>query len=66
MDDYVNHIKDVRANLFAAKLLTPVNLVRKEMANINVSKDIVSQLAETFWVSKSFMNRRLKEILEAS
>ncbi len=59
-----NLIAEIHYNLFAAKLLTPANLLRSEMTGINVSKDIISQLAETFWVSKTFMNRRLKDILQ--
>lgn len=62
-EDYTNHLRDVQSNLFAAKLLTPAGLIRREMQNINVSKDVVTQLAEIFWVSKTFMNRRLKAIL---
>jgi hypothetical protein len=64
LGDFADQVLDVQANLFASKLLTPVPLIRKELKNANLSKDIVSQLAETFWVSKVFMNRRLKEILE--
>ncbi len=56
----------IQTNVFAARLLTPEKLVRKEMARIDVAKDIVSQLAELFWVSKTFMNGRLKEILESN
>ncbi len=63
-EDQRQALWDVESNLFAAKLLTPANLIRSEMRRINVAKDIVSQLAEAFWVSKGFMNRRLKEILE--
>lgn len=62
--EYGNHIRDVQSNLFAGKLLAPAALIRKEMEQVNVSKDIVAQLAEVFWVSKAFMNRRLKDILE--
>lgn len=58
------HMIDVQSNIFAAYLLAPGALIRREMVNVNVSKDIVAQLAETFWVSKGFMNRRLKEILK--
>ena len=65
-DEYKRHLSDVRSNLFAAKLLAPADLVRKEMGQVNVARDIVSQLAEVFWVSKTFMNRRLKEILESN
>ncbi len=64
LGDYAEHVRDVQANVFAAKLLTPSRLIRKELASINVAKDIVSQLAEIFWVSKTFMNGRLKEILQ--
>ena len=33
---------------------------------IDIQKDIVSQLSEIFWVSKTFMNSRLKDILQSS
>jgi hypothetical protein len=64
--EHSKKIAEIQANLFAAKLLTPANLVRSEMNHINVAKDLVSQLAEIFWVSKTFMNGRLKEILQKS
>mgnify|MGYP001602426093 CR=1 FL=1 len=66
LSSYDEHLIDVQKNLFAAKLLAPAHLIRKEMAQINVAKDIVSQLSEVFWVSKTFMNRRLKDILQGS
>ena len=62
---YASHALEVTGNLFAARLLVPTNLVRKELANVDVAKDIVTQLAEAFWVSKNFMNRCLKEILQS-
>lgn len=62
--EFTQHLADVQSNVFAAHLLTPAPLLRREMAQVNVMKDIVTQLAEVFWVSKSFMNRRLKEILQ--
>lgn len=61
--EFGQHLTDVHSNLFAAKLLAPGTLIRREMAQINVAKDVVAQLAEIFWVSKTFMNRRLKDIL---
>ena len=64
LGDYADHVRDIQANLFVAKLLTPAKLIRKELANVNISKDIVSQLADIFWVSKIFMNARLKDVLE--
>ncbi len=63
---YAPHALEVTGNLFAARLLVPANLVRKELANVDVAKDIVTQLAEAFWVSKNFMNRCLKEILQTN
>ena len=62
---YASHALEVAGNLFAAQLLVPATLVRKELANVDVAKDIVTQLAEAFWVSKHFMNRCLKEILQS-
>ena len=61
--EYAAHLADVQSNLFATRLLAPEFLIRKEMSQLNVQKDVVSQLAEAFWVSKTFMNRRLREIL---
>lgn len=61
--EFTQHLSDVQGNLFAAKLLAPAALIRREIGNINVAKDIVAQLSEVFWVSKTFMNRRLKDIL---
>jgi hypothetical protein len=64
--EYSQHVSEVQANLFAAKLLAPAALLRREMGQVNVAKDVVAQLAEIFWVSKTFMNRRLKDILQSS
>ena len=63
-NEFAQHIMEVQSNIFAAHLLAPSALIRREMSMINVSKDIVAQLAEVIWVSKAFMNRRLKEILQ--
>ena len=65
-NEFAQHLGDVQTNLFAAKLLAPAALIRREMNGINVAKDIVSQLAEIFWVSKTFMNRRLRDILQGT
>ena len=62
-DKYAEVAFDVISNVFASKLLIPSELLRKEMSSINLAKDVVTQLAETFWVSKTFMNRRLRQIL---
>lgn len=53
----------VQSNVFAAYLLTPTPMVQRELAKISANRSIVTQLADMFWVSKGFMNRRLKTIL---
>jgi hypothetical protein len=62
--EHNQYMTEIQTNLFAAKLLTPAYLIRKELTNLDASKDIVAQLADVFWMSKTFMNARLKEILE--
>jgi Zn-dependent peptidase ImmA (M78 family) len=57
-------VLDIRANLFAGLLLVPGKMLRKEVEKIDTSHDIVHQLAETFWVSKSLMNQRLRDYME--
>ena len=52
---------DIYANIFASMLLIPSRMLRAEVTRIEPSQDIVTQLARTFWVSKSLMNKRLKD-----
>lgn len=64
--DILARIEELEANLFAAKLLCPENLLRIEIGRVNVAKDIIAQLSDAFWVSKTFMNRWLKYVLQQS
>lgn len=64
LGDYADNVREIQSNIFAVRLLAPESQIRKELANVNIAKDLVTQLAEIFWVSKSLMNHRLKEILE--
>ncbi len=57
-------VVDVQANVFAGMLLVPGKMLRKEVERIDSSIDIVSQLAETFWISKALMNQRLRDYME--
>lgn len=57
-------ILDIRANLYAGLLLVPGKMLRKEVERVDTAKDIVTQLAETFWVSKAMMNQRLRDYME--
>lgn len=56
-------IVDVQANIFAAYLLTPTPLLQKELGKTLLNRSIITQLADVFWVSKGFMNQRLKSVL---
>jgi hypothetical protein len=62
LEPYRDHMIDVHCNLFAALLLAPEVLIHKELASLDTGRDIVAQLAEVFWVSRRFMNHRLKQV----
>jgi hypothetical protein len=64
--EHEQYMKDVYSNVFAARLLVPAKLVREEMTRVDLGRDIVSQLAGVFWVSRTLMNRRLRDILSGS
>lgn len=55
---------EIRANLFAANFLIPGTFLRKEIDRVDATKDIITQLSETFWVSKALMNQRLVDYME--
>lgn len=59
-----DEVRQVQANIFAGMLLIPSTLLRAEVDRIDSSLDLVSQLADTFWVSKALMNQRLRDYLE--
>lgn len=59
-----DEVLDIQANIFAGMLLIPGKMLRLEVEKIDSSLDIVSQLSETFWVSKALMNQRLRDYLE--
>jgi hypothetical protein len=63
LQKYMAHVREVTATLFAFYLLAPTTMMQAEIAKVNVAHDLITQLAEVFWVSKSFLNRRLKELL---
>ncbi len=56
---------DVSANIFAGAILVPEKLLKKEVDELDSSLDLVSQLADTFWVSKGLLNQRLRDFLES-
>ena len=62
-----SHFTMLRMNqrpiIFAGMLLIPAAALRTEVEKIEAAL-ILSQLAETFWVSKALMNQRLRDYLE--
>lgn len=54
---------DIQANIFAGMILIPSDLLAQEVAKIDHSLDVVSQLADVFWTSKALMNQRLQDYL---
>ncbi|MBC7530631.1 MAG: hypothetical protein H7318_03570 [Oligoflexus sp.] len=57
-------IVDILANVFAGALLIPSELLREEVQKLDMSFDMIRQLSEIFWVSRSLMNQRLRDFLE--
>jgi hypothetical protein len=58
-----NHIEDVTSNIFAAKLLIPAEMLRKELKIADLSKDIITQLSDVFWTSKNLIHGRIKSLI---
>lgn len=52
-----------RANHFASALLMPFQLFNLVMREVDDTRDVVAQLAEAFWVSRSAVNLRLKDLM---
>lgn len=56
-------VEDIQENIFAANVLIPTAILRKEVEQLSISMDVVNQLSELFWVSKALVNNRLKDYL---
>ena len=57
-------IIEIQANIFVENLLVPSRMLGSAIQAADPTKDLVQQLSETFWVSKTFMNQRLRDYLE--
>lgn len=57
-------IIDIQSNIFAGALLVPSRLLQVEVDKIDTSVDLIQQLADVFWVSKSLMNQRLSDFMD--
>jgi hypothetical protein len=57
-------ILDIQANVFAGALLIPGDMLRREVERMDTSFDLLRQLADLFWVSRSLINQRMYDFLE--
>ena len=57
-------VLDVQGNIFAGLVLIPDHLLRQEVDSIDSTLDLVTQLTDTFWVSKALMNNRLRDYMD--
>ena len=58
---YDDELACSKLNLFAMHLLVPGKLLRMEAKEKKPTRDLVQQLAEAFWVTRSIMNLRLSD-----
>lgn len=59
-----SEIIEIQANIFVENLLVPSRMLGAAIQAADPTKDLVQQLSETFWVSKTFMNQRIRDYLE--
>ena len=59
-----SEVIEIYSNIFAGAILVPENILKNEVNRIDSSIDLVAQLADSFWVSKSLINQRLRDMLE--
>ena len=60
-----DHVREVEENLFALELLAPMRLVRAEIARAAIGRDLIKHLSEVFWLPRSIMNRRIKDLISS-
>lgn len=63
LEDYPNESVEIQATLFAINLLVPESLLLEAIKTLDSSKDLISQLADNFGVSKALINHRIQEYL---
>ena len=61
--DSATEVKEIQANIFAGMLLVPAKMLKNEVNAIDSSLDLVAQLANTFWVSTSLDEPKVKRLL---
>lgn len=56
-------ILNAKLNLFASLLLVPGHLLQAAVYQLDETRDMVNQLADMFWVSRTIMNSRFKDFI---
>lgn len=59
--DTENELLEAKANIFANHLLMPGFLFTVAIRELDDTKDLVEQLSDLFWMSRSIVNNRLKD-----
>lgn len=62
--DLPEELVEISSNVFAGLLLIPNKSLAEQVAIVDSSFDLVSQLAAIFGVSKTLMNQRLNDFLQ--
>ncbi len=57
-------LQEAETSLFAGKLLIPTKQLQEVVKTMAIKKDILLQLADLFWVSKTLMSLRFKDYIE--
>ena len=65
LGEYNTEVYDVYANFFAATLLAPKKILQKELSKVDVSRDIITQVAENLWVSRLFVNAWVQKVMNS-
>ncbi len=62
--DSPEEVIEIQSRIFASLTLIPDHLLRQEVDSINSSLDIISQLATSFWASKTLINKRMYDFID--
>ena len=66
LGDSNDQLMHVYTNYFAAQLIAPKHILLRELSKVEVTKDIVTQVADGVWASRLFVNSWLKTNLNIS
>jgi len=57
-------VQEAENSLFAGKLLVPTKHLKKVVQNLSLKKDLLVQMTDIFWVSKTLISLRFKDYIE--